>query len=105
MSTAMHAIVGIWSLAELQREDQERGLIDHVIPGVKHRPGFVSGFWMRDPETGKGHSTVVFDTEQAAREFKTAIDANRQAQARMGIVNDTLVLVEVTATTQRDTRP
>ncbi|MPZ00467.1 MAG: hypothetical protein GEU97_21305 [Actinophytocola sp.] len=99
--TVMFAVIGIWTMDESQREQQDAGLITEVVPQVKQHPGFVSGYWMRDPETGKAHSTIVLDSEESARSFKELVHGSRQAQARVGITNDTLALVEVTAAAQR----
>ncbi len=38
-----------------------------VVPSVKAAPGFVAGYWMGTPESGKGLSVSVYESEQAAR--------------------------------------
>lgn len=98
----MYAVVGIWTMLEGLRAEQDQGLLAQIVPSTKAHPGFVSGVWMRDPETGKGHTTIVLADETSARAMKAAIEANRQAQARVGVTNDTLALVEVTAAVQRE---
>jgi hypothetical protein len=45
------------SLAVLQNE---------VVAGVKASPGCIAGYWL-EPVDGKGHSIVLFDTEEHAR--------------------------------------
>jgi heme-degrading monooxygenase HmoA len=42
-------------------------LNDQVVPGVKGMPGFVSGTWARSADGTKGHSVVIFETEDAAK--------------------------------------
>jgi len=95
----MHAVVGVWTMAESQRAEQDKGLAEIIIPIVRAHPGFVCGYWMRDPETGKGHTTIVLHNEESARALKKVVEGNRQAQARAGITNDTLAVVEVQAHT------
>lgn len=91
----MYAVVGIWTVVEDQREEAERELRDDVIPMINAHPGFVSGYWMGDRETGKGHSTVVFDSEARARQFKELLESQLRRAACQGATNDTLALVEV----------
>lgn len=93
----MYAVVGIWTAAEGQRDEQDRGLHDEVIPLVKAQPGFVAGYWMRDPETGKAHTTIVLDSEESANAFKALVVGRAQHRARVGITNDLLAVAEVLA--------
>ncbi|GAB3136330.1 hypothetical protein GCM10027161_16870 [Microbispora hainanensis] len=93
----MHAVVGIWSADESRRAEQERALRADVVPGTAARPGFVSGYWMRDAQTGKMHTVAVFDTEPHARAFKDHIAQATRAAARIGVTVDVLAMVEVSA--------
>ncbi|MGH3516816.1 MAG: hypothetical protein ACRDQ7_05255 [Haloechinothrix sp.] len=93
----MHAVVGIWTAAESQREEQDRGLREQILPLVKAFPGFVAGYWMRDQETGKGYTTIVLDSAESARRFKALVVGNARAQAEVGITNDVLATVRVLA--------
>ena len=93
----MYAVVGIWNMDPAGREEQDRGLRDLIIPSVRRHPGFCAGYWMRDPETGKGHTTIVLDSESSARAFKDAVLGNARDQARAGITNDSLAVVELLA--------
>ncbi len=94
----MYAVVGVWTMDDNHRDEQDRGLLTQVIPSVRTYPGFVRGYWMRDPETGKAHTTIVLDDAETAQAFKRLVQSNRQAHAQVGITNDTLTVVEVTAT-------
>lgn len=60
----MHAVIVDVSISDV--EQAERGLRERVVPAVSQAPGFVSGFWMEAGE-GKGHSVVVFESEDAAK--------------------------------------
>lgn len=93
----MYAVVGIWTEAESQREEQDRGLRAQVIPIVRAHPGFVAGYWMRDPETGKGYTTIVLDGEESADSFKALLAGRAQEAALVGVTNDVLAVAEVRA--------
>jgi hypothetical protein len=91
----LYAVVGIWTVVEDQRAEAERELREDVIPMIRAHPGFVSGYWMADPETGKWHSTVVFDSEARARQFSELIESQLRRAAYQGATSDILSLVEV----------
>jgi hypothetical protein len=93
----MHAVVGIWSADESRREEQEWALRADVVPDTAAQPGFVSGYWMRDADTGKVHTVAVFDTEPHARAFKDCVARAAQEAARVGVTADVLAMVEVSA--------
>lgn len=93
----MYAVVGIWNMDPDGPDEQHRGLRDLTIPSVQNHPGFRAGYWMRDPESGKGHTTIVLDSEPSARAFKDAVLGNALNQARAGITNDSLAVVELLA--------
>jgi hypothetical protein len=40
---------------------------DQLAPRASQAPGFVAGYWVRLEGDTKGRSTVVFETEDAAR--------------------------------------
>jgi len=44
----------------------QSALEQEVVPGVSQLPGFVAGYWL-EPRDGHGWSTVIFDSEEAAR--------------------------------------
>jgi hypothetical protein len=91
----MYAVIGIWTLDEARRDEQLRALQDEVVPEATRTPDFVNGYWMRDPETGKAHSIVVFTTSAAARTYQAVISSRSQAAARLGITADVLRTVDV----------
>jgi hypothetical protein len=93
----MHAVVGIWSVDESRREEQERALRADVVPATAEQPGFVNGYWMRDAETGKVHTLSVFDTEPHARAYKDHVTRSSRSAARIGLTADVVAMVEVAA--------
>jgi hypothetical protein len=88
-----------------RREEQDCSLHELIIPTVRSHPGFRVGYWMRDPESGKGHTTIVLDSEQAARAFNYAVLDNARNQARAGITNNSHAVVELVAHTQPEQKP
>jgi hypothetical protein len=91
----MHAVVGVWTIAQDWRESPDRELRDVVVRLVTAQPGFLAGYWMHDAETGKAHTTVVLDSEESARKFKALLQSNAKAQARAGVTSDYLAVVDV----------
>jgi len=69
----MHAVVVDVSISDV--EEAQRELRERVIPMVSQVPGFVSGFWM-EAGPGKGHSVVMFESEEAANQMAEQVRAN-----------------------------
>lgn len=69
----MHAVVVDVSISDT--EQSERELRERVVPMVSKVPGFVSGFWMEYGE-GKGHSVVVFESEDVASQMAEQVRSN-----------------------------
>jgi hypothetical protein len=101
----MQAVVGIWTMDELHRDEQNRLLHEEVVPLAKGQPGFVCGFWMHDPETGKGHTTIIFDSRKSATDFKTLVESRSQRAAQVGVTSDILTAVEVVADAHAANQP
>ncbi|MFF4625082.1 hypothetical protein [Nonomuraea jabiensis] len=95
----MHAVVGFWTVDEALRAERVRGLHEEVIPITSSQPGFVSGYWMHDPETGKSHTTIVFDDRESADRFKSVVEARSRRAAQVGTA-DILAVVDVEAHAQ-----
>jgi hypothetical protein len=62
---------------ELGRKMLEEGL----IPAAKAQGGFQSGIWVRSADGKSGIGTIVFDTQANAEAGKSALDAQRPAEA------------------------
>ncbi|NYJ33468.1 hypothetical protein [Nocardiopsis aegyptia] len=72
-------------------------LREEAVPMAGACPGFVTGYWTSDPETGKGHTLAVFDAHAAAAAFKALVESRAGESARAGVTQDVLALVEVDA--------
>jgi hypothetical protein len=100
----MHAVVGIWTVDEARHDEQRRLLHEHLIPLVEAQPGFVSGYWMHDQETGKSHTTVIFTDQQSAGGFKALVERGTKRTAQAGVTSDILTTVEVLADAHQEGR-
>lgn len=69
----MHAVIVDVSISDMEQAQQE--LRDRVVPMVSQVPGFVSGFWMEAGD-GKGHSVVIFESEEAAKRMAEQVRSN-----------------------------
>lgn len=93
----MYAVVSVWTVAESQRDEQDHIINEQLVPLVRSQPGFVSGYWMRDPDTGKDHGLTIFDTHASASRFRELVESQTQQAAQDGVTNDILATVEVVA--------
>jgi hypothetical protein len=93
----MHAVIGIWTVDPAWHDEQRRLLREKIVPLVTRQPGFVSGYWMRDPESGRSHTTVIFDGQESADAFKALVESGTRQAARVGVVSDILTTVEIVA--------
>ena len=68
----MFAIIGSWPVeAELDAEQ-----LDHITSNVRQQPGFVHGYWGREPGSPtSAHAVIVFEDEATARTMADGIRA------------------------------
>lgn len=78
-------------------EQQDRGLRDLIIPSVRDHPGSRAGYWMRDRRVARATPRSLLDSEPSARAFKDAVLGNALNQAKAGITNNSLAVVELLA--------
>jgi len=71
----MYAMVATVEIKAGKGDEAMDILHNQVVPDVKQMPGFVSGTWARSEDGTKGHSVLIFETEDAA---KAAIEQARQ---------------------------
>lgn len=66
----MYAIV---VSVKLDDPDQARAFLkEEIVPMVSQAPGFVAGWWV-SIDNAKGRGTIVFESEEAAREVAAGI--------------------------------
>jgi hypothetical protein len=61
----MHAVIVNVTIGDGERATGH--LRSEIVPRVKQAPGFVAGYWVRIEGGDKGRSTIVFESEEAAR--------------------------------------
>ncbi len=71
-------------------DDPSVKLLRETISGT---PGFVAGFHMRDPQTGKAFSLSVYEDTEAAKAAGQRMQA-RPADRRVGVEPDTVEWLE-----------
>jgi hypothetical protein len=70
----MHAVLVSVQIHDFDKARQ--ALREQVVPRVKQTPGFVAGYWF-EPAGDQGWSTVLYESEEAAR---AAADQIRAAE-------------------------
>ena len=70
----MHAV--IVSVTINDGEAATQNLRSDVVPRVRQAPGFVAGYWVRIAGGDQGRSTIVFESEEAARAAAEQIENN-----------------------------
>ena len=81
----MHAVVV--SVTVSDDEAARRFLRDELVPRVSQAPGFVAGYWVRLEGGDQGRSTIVFESEDAARAVADQVAAPREGVATIDSVN------------------
>ncbi len=69
----MHAVVVRVTINDF--ETARPMLENEVVPRVSSAPGFVAGYWTRSQDGGNGLATIVFESEDAARQASEMIRA------------------------------
>lgn len=93
----MHAVIGIWTVDPAWQDEQRRLLWEEIIPLVTRQPGFLTGYWMHDPESGRSHTTAIFGDPESADVFKALVESGTRQAARVGLVSTVLTTVEIVA--------
>lgn len=77
-------------------DDLDDGAIELLQQTVKSAPGYVAGFHMRDPKTGKALSVTVFEDHEAVQRAREALDA-RPSDRKVGVEPDQVEFFEAFA--------
>ncbi len=87
----MHAVVVNVTVGDPQAAQE--GLRNEVVPFVKQAPGFVTAYWTRPPDSNKGLSFVIFETEDQAK----AMAENIRTPSAGNVTIDNVEVREVVA--------
>ena len=69
----MHAVFSVVDIDAGRHDAAIQWLNEHMIPGLRQAPGFVSGMWFGDGTTG--HGVVMFETKDQAQQAQQAADS------------------------------
>lgn len=94
----MFAVVGVWELDPETRQAQTAAR-EHIVAGVAHLPGLVKGYWSDSSDQTRSRAFIVFDGHASAESFASSVRRNTENQARSGVRNISLDVLEVRATT------
>ena len=79
----------------IENVDQVRGeLQSQVIPDVKQAPGFVSGIWTADRDSGRGVGIVVFESREQAEAMLQRLESG-ELKSPPGVTGESLLVYEV----------
>src|SRR5205814_7595153 len=70
-------------------------LRETIVPRVAQAPGFVAGYWVRLEGGDEGNSTIVFESEEAARQASAQIRGN--VEQNPGLTVHSVTVGEVVA--------
>jgi hypothetical protein len=93
----MHAVIGIWTVDPAWHDEQRRLLREKIISLVTRQPGFLVGYWMHDPESGRSHTTAIFGDQESADVFKALVESGTRQAAQVGLISTVLTIVEIVA--------
>lgn len=79
----------------IENVDQARGeLQSQVIPNVKQAPGFVSGIWTADRDSGRGVGIVVFESREQAEAMLQRLESG-ELKRPPGVTVESVLVYEV----------
>ena len=96
----MYAVVGSWRMDAERAAEQERVLVEQIVPGVKQSPGFVTAYWCRTLDDSEAVSFVAFDDQAHAEAFAAMVQSDPGDRGQYGVEQGGggLRVVEVTTT-------
>lgn len=89
----MHAVVTRVHVQE--GPEATKYLRETIVPTVKQAPGFVAAYWVRLEGGDEGNSTIVFESEDAARQAADRIREN--VSQNPGVTLESVTVGEVVA--------
>lgn len=91
----MYAVVAVFNLERAWDEEQQRTVDEQLIPTTSEIPGFVSGYWMRDPAEPRTHVLTLWDTEEQARTFVGFVEGRRSEAEKAGVSYESVTVAQV----------
>lgn len=97
----MHAVIATFAMDPGRAELQQQNLHERIIPMVRQTPGFLAGYWTRDHATNMAHNVILFESEEAAHNFRRAVEQNAEMQAAAGVSFQSALISEVVGHAQK----
>ena len=69
----MHAVIGQVKIDAARADEAQQLLAELAVPAAKGLAGFQGGTWARTEDATSGHSVLLFDTAQHARDAADAL--------------------------------
>jgi len=99
MTRPTHATIATFH-RDLSREaEQQAGLEQVIVPGIRSAPGVLSGHWTLDRSTSESVVMITYESLAAAEAMAANVRANAENQRAVGLELISLRIVEVVATT------
>lgn len=87
-------IARVATFNQLNPEELEPSAVERLRETVRSQPGFRAGYHMRDPQSGKALSVVVFESMEGFQATGAALEERPEGQ-RVGIKPDSVEFFEV----------
>ena len=95
----MWAVVGTWNMDPDLADAGRRQLLTQIVPGVRHAPGLVKGYWAGNELNTRSYTFIVFEDRETAEAFAGNVRGNTANQAEHGIDPAEIVVSEIVAET------
>jgi hypothetical protein len=98
MNTSTHATLATFRMDLARETEQQEGLENMILPGVRTHPGFVGGTWTLDRETSESFVMLTYESRESADAMRENIIGNADNQRFVGIELVEVRVLEVSAT-------
>jgi hypothetical protein len=98
MNTSTHATLATFRMDLARETEQQEGLENMILPGVRTHPGFVGGTWTLDRETSESFVMLTYESRESADAMRENIIGNAANQRFVGIELVEVRVLEVSAT-------
>ncbi|MGS0686975.1 hypothetical protein ACVBEQ_17845 [Nakamurella sp. GG22] len=93
----MWVVIGAWNIDPDRMAAAREQLLAHIVPGVRHAPGLVKGYWAE--QNARSHTFIVFQDREAADAFAGDVRKNTASQAEHGVDAVDIAVYEIVAET------
>ncbi len=90
----MYAMVVEVDIKHGRNDEAQEGLNSSVIPETAASEGFVKGYWLESADGSSGMGVAIYDSEEAAKNASTTVQAPEEAPVSVRRVEVCRVLGE-----------